>query len=60
MKAPTRNEDVKNLSVIAGAGLLSLAFTVALWANAVPHEHRAYTVTIPTDAPAVTPDSDER
>lgn len=55
MKEPTRTEDAKNLSVIAGAGVLGLACTMALLANAAPHQHRTYTVTIPADVPAVAP-----
>jgi hypothetical protein len=55
MKEPTRKEDAQNLSVIAGAGILSLAFTMALWANASPHQHRSYTVTIPADVPVAAP-----
>ena len=50
---PTRTEDAKNLSIIAGAGLLGMVCTMALWANAAPHQHHTYTVTIPADAPAV-------
>ncbi len=53
MKEPTRKEDAKNLSVIAGAGVLSLACTMALLANAAPHQHRTYTVTLPADVPTV-------
>ena len=55
MREPTRKEDAQNLSVIAGAGLLSLACTMALWANAAPHQHRSYTVSIPADVPVVAP-----
>ncbi len=55
MKEPTRKEDAKNLSVIAGAGVLSLACTMALLANAAPHQHRTYTVTLPVDVPTVAP-----
>ena len=55
MKEPTRKEDAKNLSVIAGAGVLSLACTMALLANAAPHQHRTYTVTRPVDVPTVAP-----
>ena len=55
MKEPTRKEDAMNLSVIAGAGVLGLAFTMALLANAVPHQHRTYTVTLPVDVPTVAP-----
>ena len=53
MKEPTRKEDAMNLSVIAGAGVLGLAFTMALLANAAPHQHRTYTVTVPVDVPTV-------
>ena len=55
MKEPTRKEDAKNLSVIAGAGVLSLACTMALLAYAAPHQHRTYTVTLPVDVPTVAP-----
>ena len=55
MKEPTRKEDAKNLSVVAGAGVLSLACTMALLANAAPHQHRTYTVTLPVDVPTVAP-----
>ena len=55
MRTPTRQEDAKNLSVIAGAGLLSLAFTMALWAGAAPHQHRTYTITVPTDVSTSAP-----
>ena len=55
MREPTRKEDAQNLSVIAGAGLLSLAFTMALWANAAPHQHRSYTRTVLVDVPSVAP-----
>ncbi len=55
MKEPTRKEDAKNLSVVAGAGVLSLACTMALLDNAAPHQHRTYTVTLPVDVPTVAP-----
>ncbi len=55
MKEPTRKEDAMNLSVIAGAGVLGLAFTMALLAYAVPHQYRTYTVTLPVNVPTVAP-----
>ncbi len=60
MRAPTRNEDAKNLSVIAGAGLLSVAFTMAILARAAPHQHHTYTVTVPSDVSVSTPVVEER
>lgn len=48
MQEPTRNEDAKNLSTIVGAGLLTLAATVALFARAAPPAEVVYAFTLPT------------